>query len=106
MSNNSNQGLKMAHQIKVKFQAPILSIKMVQLRPLLLDQPLLVQEVEGELVAQPWEVMNGVGRERIIMLIFFHLFSFREYMADQDNRKKLNVAVGEILTKVSTSWDA
>lgn len=46
---------------------------MVQLRRLPLGkvQPPQVQEVEGVLVAQPWELMNGVGREKTITLVLY-----------------------------------
>lgn len=79
----------MVHQIKVKIQAPILSIKMVRLHHLTLGQAqlLLVEEAEGVLAAQLWELMNGVGREKIIMLVLlpFRLFGMT---ANQSNRKR------------------
>ena len=58
---------------QIQIQALIQSIKMVQLRRLPLGkvQPLQVEEVGGVLVAQPWELMNGVGREKTITLVWY-----------------------------------
>lgn len=74
MSSNNNPDQKMVHQIKVKMQAPVPPIKMVQFRRLWVVQgpPLLLEEVEGVVVAQPWELTNGVGRGKIIMLVFYY----------------------------------
>ena len=71
-------------------------------RNLLLGQVqlLLVPEVGGARVARPWELTNGVGKEKIIMLVFNFAL---ESIADHHDRKKLNVAVEEISTRVSTS---